>query len=75
MENIHNCSVVIIGAEGFEGHFLLFFMFSVSHFVEIDICQTLIPLVLGFHGFFDFVYFLTSIFGFDGIVDFTDFFN
>ena len=42
--------------------------------MEIDICRTLIPLVLGFHGCLDFMDFWTSwIFGFDGLVDFTDF--
>ena len=40
----------------------LFFV-AASHFVEIDICRTLIPLVLGFHGFLDFVDFWTRIFG------------
>ena len=38
--------------------------FLASHFVEIDICRTLIPLVLGFHGCLDFMDFWTSwIFG------------
>ena len=49
------------------------FFFPASHFLEIDICQTLIPLVLGFHRCLDFMDFWTSIFGFDGLVDFTDF--
>ena len=60
---------------------------AASHFVEIDICRTLIPLVLGFHGCLDFMDFWTSwnrlldlmdfwsswIFGLDGLMDFTDF--
>ena len=40
--------------------------------MEIDIYGTLIPLVLGFHGFFDFVDFWTRIFGL-GFLDLLDF--
>ena len=57
--------------------------------MEIDICRTLIPLVLGFHGCLDFMDFWTRIFGlgfldlmdlwislifgFDGFLDFVHF--
>ena len=39
------------------------FFSAASHFVEIDICRTLIPLVLGFHGCLDFMDFWTRVFG------------
>ena len=38
----------------------LFSAAAASHFVEIDIFRTLIPLVLGFHGCLDFMDFWTK---------------